>query len=198
MKSDQIAILLAVSHLQRTTRNIWSSSGISVTTSSEVCIEKAIVIIIIFSNRSCTQFDKQTNMDIDENTGQGTPPSQPANGDVEQFLLHQFSRMGTTDHDELVNQLQKVLGNQLNYTTARFFLDMNNWWVNLRQFFFLNYFSNKNRIFCIIMSKQKMSHCVCIMFSIRFIFFISKLSPYDILRLCCWCFHFIVFKTSIL
>lgn len=70
-------------------------------------------------------------MDIDENTGQGTPPSQPPNGgDVEQFLLHQFSRMGTTDHDELVNQLQKVLGNQLNYNTARFFLDMNNWYVN--------------------------------------------------------------------
>lgn len=63
-------------------------------------------------------------MDIDENTGQ--EPSQPT-GDVEQFLLHQFSRMGTTDHDELVNQLQKVLGNQLNYNTARFFLDMNNW-----------------------------------------------------------------------
>lgn len=66
-------------------------------------------------------------MDIDENTGQGTPPSQTNGGDVEQFLLHQFSRMGTTDHDELVNQLQKVLGNQLNYNTARFFLDMNNW-----------------------------------------------------------------------
>lgn len=70
-------------------------------------------------------------MDIDENTGQGTPPSQPG-ADVEQFLLHQFSRMGTTDHDELVNQLQKVLGNQLNYNTARFFLDMNNWYVLYR------------------------------------------------------------------
>lgn len=65
-------------------------------------------------------------MDIDENTGQGPPPSQQS-VDIEQLLLQQFSRMGTTDHDELVNQLQKVLGNQLNYTTARFFLDMNNW-----------------------------------------------------------------------
>lgn len=69
-------------------------------------------------------------MDIDENTGQG-PPQQPSSqqsgGDIEQLLLQQFSRMGTTDHDELVSQLQKVLGNQLNYTTARFFLDMNNW-----------------------------------------------------------------------
>lgn len=67
-------------------------------------------------------------MDIDENTGQGPPPSSPQSGDIEHLLLHQFSRMGTTDHDELVNQLQKVLGNQLNYTTARFFLDMNNWY----------------------------------------------------------------------
>lgn len=71
-------------------------------------------------------------MDIDENTGQG-PPQQPSSqqsgGDIEQLLLQQFSRMGTTDHDELVSQLQKVLGNQLNYTTARFFLDMNNWYV---------------------------------------------------------------------
>lgn len=78
-------------------------------------------------------------MDIDENTGHtdgGTPPSQPPNGDIEQFLLHQFSRMGTTDHDELVSQLQRVLGNQLNYTTARFFLDMNNWWVQQWQFAF--------------------------------------------------------------
>lgn len=66
-------------------------------------------------------------MDIDENTGQGTSPSQPQPTDIELILLHQFSRMGTTDHDELVNQLQRVLGNQLNYTTARFFLDMNNW-----------------------------------------------------------------------
>lgn len=79
-------------------------------------------------------------MDIDENTGQGGPPpssqapdqqsqaqQQSGAADFEQLLLHQFSRMGTTDHDELVGQLQKVLGNQLNYTTARFFLDMNNW-----------------------------------------------------------------------
>lgn len=66
-------------------------------------------------------------MDIDENAGQGPPQSAQQSSDIEQMLLHEFSRMGTTDHDELVNQLQKVLGNQLNYTTARFFLDMNNW-----------------------------------------------------------------------
>lgn len=50
-----------------------------------------------------------------------------ANMDVEQSLLQQFSCMGTTDHDELVQQLQKLLGPQLNYSTAVFFLDMNNW-----------------------------------------------------------------------
>lgn len=64
-------------------------------------------------------------MDIDENSGQGPPPSQ--GGDIDTSFLQQFSCLGTTDHDELILQLQKVLGNQLNYTTARFFLDMNNW-----------------------------------------------------------------------
>uniref|UniRef100_A0A6M2DIG0 Nbr1 FW domain-containing protein n=1 Tax=Xenopsylla cheopis TaxID=163159 RepID=A0A6M2DIG0_XENCH len=47
--------------------------------------------------------------------------------DLEQSLLQQFSCLGTTDHDELVSQLQKILGNNLNETTARFFLDMSNW-----------------------------------------------------------------------
>lgn len=92
--------------------------------------EDLIYFVSIFEIKLQSRLLKEhETMDIDENTGQGTPPSnQPPNGgDVEQFLLHQFSRMGTTDHDELVNQLQKVLGNQLNYTTARFFLDMNNW-----------------------------------------------------------------------
>ncbi len=65
-------------------------------------------------------------MDIDENSsGQGPPPSQ--GGDIDTSFHQQFSCLGTTDHDELILQLQKVLGNQLNYTTARFFLDMNNW-----------------------------------------------------------------------
>lgn len=47
---------------------------------------------------------------------------------VDQHLLHQFSCLGTTDRDDLVKQLQKLLaGSQLNETTAEFFLDMNNW-----------------------------------------------------------------------
>ncbi|XP_033217192.1 protein ILRUN [Belonocnema kinseyi] len=48
--------------------------------------------------------------------------------DLDQNLLQQFSCMGTTDKDDLVKQLQRLLaGNQLNETTATFFLDMNNW-----------------------------------------------------------------------
>ena len=51
---------------------------------------------------------------------------------VDQHLIHQFSCLGTTDKDDLVKQLQKLLaGSQLNETTAAFFLDMNNWWDTL-------------------------------------------------------------------
>ncbi|XP_012279704.1 uncharacterized protein C6orf106 homolog [Orussus abietinus] len=48
--------------------------------------------------------------------------------DLDQNLLHQFSCLGTTDKDDLVKQLQRLLAeSQLNETTATFFLDMNNW-----------------------------------------------------------------------
>lgn len=56
-----------------------------------------------------------------------TNTSNNSNVDIEQSLLQQFSCMGTTDRDELVAQLQKLIGPQLNYTTASFYLDMNNW-----------------------------------------------------------------------
>lgn len=50
------------------------------------------------------------------------------NNDLDQHLLHQFSCLGTTDKDDLVKQLQKLLADShLNETTAAFFLDMNNW-----------------------------------------------------------------------
>lgn len=49
------------------------------------------------------------------------------NTDIEQSLLQQFSCMGTTDRDELVEQMRYLLGPELNYSTAVFFLDMNNW-----------------------------------------------------------------------
>lgn len=67
-------------------------------------------------------------MDVDNGDGGGVSSSM----DIEQSLLQQFSCLGTTDKDELVQQLQKLLGSptHLNYSTAAFFLDMNNWWVN--------------------------------------------------------------------
>ena len=61
-------------------------------------------------------------MDIDENTGKSQQQQ-----DIESSFLRQFSCLGTTDHDELVGQLQKLLGNNITYPTARFFLDMNDW-----------------------------------------------------------------------
>lgn len=63
-------------------------------------------------------------MDVD---GANTGDPQQSAADIDMSFLQQFSCLGTTDHDELVNQLQKIMGNQLNLETARFFLDMNNW-----------------------------------------------------------------------
>lgn len=62
-------------------------------------------------------------MDVDGNKGQEAS----SGSDIDTSFLQQFSCLGTTDHDELVRQLQKILGDQLNYANARFFLEMNNW-----------------------------------------------------------------------
>lgn len=48
-------------------------------------------------------------------------------GEIDQNLLLQFSCMNTTDRDELINQMQRLLGPSINYNTASFFLDMSNW-----------------------------------------------------------------------
>lgn len=42
-------------------------------------------------------------------------------------LLTKFSCLGTTDHDVLISELQKLLDFQLNPTGCAFFLDMTNW-----------------------------------------------------------------------
>lgn len=65
-------------------------------------------------------------MDVDNGSSDGG-----GSFDIEQSLLQQFSCMGTTDKDELVKQLQKLLGSptHLNNSAAAFFLDMNNWFV---------------------------------------------------------------------
>ncbi|CAH0558885.1 unnamed protein product [Brassicogethes aeneus] len=51
----------------------------------------------------------------------------PYNGGIDQALLQQFSCMGTSDKEELINELQKLLCGKINHSTASFFLDMNNW-----------------------------------------------------------------------
>lgn len=47
-------------------------------------------------------------------------------------LLNSFSSLQTSDHDDLVCAFQNI-ANELSYTTARFFLEMNNWWVFVAQ-----------------------------------------------------------------
>ncbi|CAL8142516.1 unnamed protein product [Orchesella dallaii] len=51
--------------------------------------------------------------------------------DMEVGLVQQFSCLGTTDKEVLVAQLQKLVGPQLNTSAAHFFLDMNNWNLQL-------------------------------------------------------------------
>ncbi|XP_055617585.1 protein ILRUN isoform X2 [Toxorhynchites rutilus septentrionalis] len=46
--------------------------------------------------------------------------------DIEQNFLTQFSSMVTTDKEDLIKQFQTI-GENLNYSTATFFLDMSNW-----------------------------------------------------------------------
>jgi len=47
--------------------------------------------------------------------------------DIDAQLMQQFLSMGTQDREVLVNEFQKLLGNQLNPAACTFFLDMNNW-----------------------------------------------------------------------
>lgn len=47
------------------------------------------------------------------------------NNDINQ-LLSSFSNLQTNEHDDLVVGFQNI-ANELSYSTARFFLEMNNW-----------------------------------------------------------------------
>lgn len=47
--------------------------------------------------------------------------------DLVNCLLQQFNCLGTTDHEELVQQMLQILGHELTYSAAKFFMDMNNW-----------------------------------------------------------------------
>ncbi|KAI8440445.1 hypothetical protein MSG28_001745 [Choristoneura fumiferana] len=61
-------------------------------------------------------------MDID-----GSSMPNPQNvGEIDQNLLLQFSCMNTTDREELIGQMQRLLGPSLTHNTASFFLDMSN------------------------------------------------------------------------
>ena len=42
-------------------------------------------------------------------------------------VLAQFGCMQTQDKEELVNQMLRLVGTNMNYTTARFYLEMNQW-----------------------------------------------------------------------
>ncbi|XP_055681276.1 protein ILRUN [Lutzomyia longipalpis] len=69
-------------------------------------------------------------MDVDEicnDSSRSSPEPRGAQDDIDQTLLQSFSCLGTTDHEELISQLQQIIGQQISYTTAKFFLDMNNW-----------------------------------------------------------------------
>lgn len=66
-------------------------------------------------------------MDMDNGPNDPTPVN--TTGLDMETLLQQFNCMGTTDKDELIQQLQKLLGSHMNYNTAEFFLDMNNWYI---------------------------------------------------------------------
>ncbi|XP_032511973.1 protein ILRUN isoform X2 [Danaus plexippus] len=64
-------------------------------------------------------------MDIDGSSSAGELG--PNHGEIDQNLLLLFSCMNTTDREELIGQMQRLLGPSLTYNTASFFLDMSNW-----------------------------------------------------------------------
>lgn len=47
--------------------------------------------------------------------------------DIEAELLSRFSTLGTTDHDVLIAEFRKFVGDQTPDASCAFFLDMNNW-----------------------------------------------------------------------
>ncbi|KAJ1525902.1 hypothetical protein ONE63_009091 [Megalurothrips usitatus] len=71
--------------------------------------------------------------------------------ELDQTLLQQFSCMGTTDKDDLVRQLQKLVGHNMNWSTAAFFLDMNNW--NL-QAAVCSYFDTQSPVFSMVLVRD--------------------------------------------
>jgi hypothetical protein len=56
-----------------------------------------------------------------------TTSNQESIENLESNLINQFNCLGTTDKEELVKQLIKLVGPSLGQEGASFFLDMNNW-----------------------------------------------------------------------
>lgn len=63
-------------------------------------------------------------MDCDDNGDSQIKDS--SGGDQINSLLNQFNSLNTNEKDDLVVGFQNI-ANELSYTTARFFLEMNNW-----------------------------------------------------------------------
>lgn len=55
--------------------------------------------------------------------------------DITSELLQKFSCMNTTDREVLIQQFKVLLGEKCSETSAEFWLDMNNWYVMIRECF---------------------------------------------------------------
>ncbi|XP_055371320.1 protein ILRUN [Condylostylus longicornis] len=86
----------------------------------------------------------QQTMEIQSNNQLSTQPSNeirpPVDVEIDSLLLQQFSCLGTTDHEDLINQLQSLMNNQCNKDTARFFLEMSNWNLQTAVCCYLDYY----------------------------------------------------------
>lgn len=66
-------------------------------------------------------------MDCDEDVN-GLRETANSGGDGISALLNSFQCLNTNERDDLVIAFQNIAGtNELSYTTARFFLEMNSW-----------------------------------------------------------------------
>lgn len=53
------------------------------------------------------------------------------NDPLDQNLLRQFNCLCTTDKENLVKGLRELIGEQLTESAAVFFLEMNDWYLNI-------------------------------------------------------------------
>lgn len=65
-------------------------------------------------------------MDCDESEVNGDSQIKDSGGNDLNSLLNSLASLNTNEKDDLVVGFQQI-ANELSYTTARFFLEMNNW-----------------------------------------------------------------------